>query len=325
MSANFPKHAPMLMQLKSKTRKSREASGQNGRPLTAAQWIVEALALNEKSEKSGTMSPPTQMKAVSSVSVSMASKRHPTSWEQVYTEEWCNDAAKSLCDCTNILCASSVTCRSNAKTSSMRARADGLPAAADKAVETPLKNHGLDQDSDDDEDEDDHTMEDDNKKEWMYNTHHYVSATTGTTSEWCKAQLRLEWENHGKKKFIQEQQEESGNIQDPDTTAHMLRSTVCGTIFGSIKFANDEKYFLYLPEEEESDWERGMLFRAIKKGCSMLPRDEESWWNKQRRAVKEALKRKRSTVSQGLKYVMRGEYIVGGWLHSSSNLPPLVY
>jgi hypothetical protein len=193
----------------------------------------------------------------------------------------------------------SATCRSKAKASP---RIDGLPAAADKAVETPLASAKSAENCTDSDSDLDSAEEDDNRKVTIRKD--TPKATKGT-SQWSTAQLQLERENHDKKHFINEQKA-SGNMQDGDTIAHRLRCTVRETIFASVKFANQEKFFDYLPVQGK-DWQRGIFFRAVKKGCSIMPSDEESWWYKQRRAVREALKSKRATVHSGLKCVMKGE------------------
>jgi hypothetical protein len=80
----------------------------------------------------------------------------------------------------------SATCRSKAKASP---RIDGLPAAADKAVETPLASAKSAENCTDSDSDLDSAEEDDNRKVTIRKD--TPKATKGT-SQWSTAQLQLE-------------------------------------------------------------------------------------------------------------------------------------
>jgi hypothetical protein len=172
---------------------------------------------------------------------------------------------------------------------------DGDATPNKAALDTPLKTGWLDDEADTDEsiDQDANSREEGTPNERK----NYAKLS------FAQEQQRTERENYDMQSFVHEQQG-LGNIPTPANIAFLLRRTVRDTIFGSVKFANDDKFFHYLAVEDENDWTRGLFFRLVKQGCSMIPRNEETWWYEQRKPVRAALKGKRSTVQQGLKRVM---------------------
>jgi len=79
------------------------------------------------------------------------------------------------------------------------------------------------------------------------------------------------------------------------------------TIFPEIKFANSEKFFDYQPVRDKKDGSIGMLFRRIKSKVATIGANEEQWWIDMKKAVKDALQKKRGTVCQAIKIALLGK------------------
>ncbi len=86
-----------------------------------------------------------------------------------------------------------------------------------------------------------------------------------------------------------------------------ISKVVRKTIFPEIKFANNEKFFAYQPVRDETDGSVGMLFRRIRSKVATVGADEETWWIGMKKAVKDALQKKRGTVCQAIKMAILGK------------------
>ena len=61
------------------------------------------------------------------------------------------------------------------------------------------------------------------------------------------------------------------------------------------------------PVRDETDGSVGMLFRRIRSKVATVGVDEETWWIGMKKAVKDALQKKRGTVCQAIKMTLLGK------------------
>lgn len=104
-----------------------------------------------------------------------------------------------------------------------------------------------------------------------------------------------------------EEQLRAGHMVSQKEHCIEINKVVRETIFPEIKFANNEKFFAYQPVRDETDGSAGMLFRRIRSKVATVGADEETWWIGMKKAVKDALQKKRGTVCQAIKMALLGK------------------
>ena len=104
-----------------------------------------------------------------------------------------------------------------------------------------------------------------------------------------------------------EEQLQAGHVASQKEHCNEIGRVVRKTIFPEIKFANNEKFFDYQPVRDEKDGSVGMLFRRIRSKVATVGADEETWWIGMKKAVKDALQKKRGTVCQAIKLALLGK------------------
>ena len=108
-------------------------------------------------------------------------------------------------------------------------------------------------------------------------------------------------------KQFHEEQLKAGHVASQKEHCIEIGRVVRKTIFPEIKFANSEKFFDYQPVRDEKDGSVGMLFRRIRSKVATVGADEETWWIGMKKAVKDALQKKRSTVCHAIKLALLGK------------------
>ena len=95
-----------------------------------------------------------------------------------------------------------------------------------------------------------------------------------------------------------EEQLQAGHMVSQKEHRIEISKVVRKTIFPEIKFANNEKFFAYQPVRDETDGSVGMLFRRIRSKVATVGADEETWWIGMKKAVKDALQKKRGPFAR---------------------------
>ena len=110
-------------------------------------------------------------------------------------------------------------------------------------------------------------------------------------------------------KQFHEEQLKAGHVASQKEHCIEIGRVVRKTIFPEIKFANSEKFFDYQPVRDEKDGSVGMLFRRIRSKVATVGANEEQWWMGMKKPVKDALQKKRGTVSQAIKLALLGKQL----------------